>query len=92
VWGKALAACKPPRWDEAEAQMAESLRLLESGQALMETARTHLAWGAICCDRSDGISARHHWEQAAAQWEKSNIPWEMEQTQALIDFLDKRQG
>ena len=42
VWGRSLAAMSPPRWDEAEAQMAESLRLFELGEARL-----------LCCTHTD---------------------------------------
>jgi tetratricopeptide (TPR) repeat protein len=66
--GQALAALVPPQWDEAEAQLSRSLRLLEKGQAGLEAARTHMAWGTVCHDQGAIAAARAHWEQAAAQW------------------------
>jgi tetratricopeptide (TPR) repeat protein len=87
AWGQALAALAPPQWDEAEAQLAHSLRLLEAGQARLEAARTHEAWGAVCRDRGDIAATRAHWEQAAAQWEVSGLDHELARTQALIESL-----
>jgi class 3 adenylate cyclase/tetratricopeptide (TPR) repeat protein len=90
VWGQALAAlseAEGPRWDEAEAQLAESLRLLELGQDRLDTARTHVAWGTVCRDQGDLAAAREHWEQAAAQWEASGLTSELERTRALIGAL-----
>jgi tetratricopeptide (TPR) repeat protein len=87
AWGQALAALVPPRWDEAEDQLAESLRLLESGSARLEAARTHVAWGAVCRDRGNIGAAREHWEHAAAQWEASGLTDELERTRAFIEGL-----
>jgi tetratricopeptide (TPR) repeat protein len=87
AWGQALAALEPPRWEEAEAQLAHSLRLLEEGQCRLEAARTQVAWGIVCRDREDLAGARAHWEQAAAQWETSGLTHELERTQALIERL-----
>jgi class 3 adenylate cyclase/tetratricopeptide (TPR) repeat protein len=84
VQGQALAAVDPPRWDEAENQLTEGLRLLESGQHRVEAARTHVAWGSVCRARGDLAAARGHWEQAAAQWEASDLTHELERTRALI--------
>ena len=56
VWGQALAALMPQQRDEAEAQLAESLRLLESGQSRLEAARTHVAWGAGGRDRGEAFA------------------------------------
>jgi class 3 adenylate cyclase/tetratricopeptide (TPR) repeat protein len=87
VWGQALAALTPPRWDEAEAQLTESLRVLESGQSWLAVARTHVAWGIVCRDRGDFDAAREHWEKAIAQWEKSKLPWELEKVHVLMGTL-----
>jgi tetratricopeptide (TPR) repeat protein len=76
------------RWDEAEAQLAASLRLLLSGHLQLEAARTHLAWGTICRDRGDPDAARAHWEEAAAQFAESELPWELGRVQTLIRALD----
>jgi class 3 adenylate cyclase/tetratricopeptide (TPR) repeat protein len=87
VWGQALAALTPPCWDEAEAQLAQSLRVLQSGQGWLAVARTHVAWGVVCRDRGDIGAAEEHWEKATAQWEKSNLPWELEKVQVLMGTL-----
>jgi len=75
------------RWEEAEAQLAHSLRLLEAGQARLDAAHTHVAWGGTCRDRGDLAAAREHWEQAAAQWETSGLTHELARTRALIESL-----
>ena len=67
--------------------MAESLRVLQSGQSWLAAARTHVAWGIVCRDRGDLDAAREHWEKAAAQWEKSKLPWELEKVQLLMGTL-----
>ncbi len=89
VWGRSLAAMSPPRWEEAEAQMAESLRLLELGEARLYAARIQMYWGIICRDRGNTDAAREHFEKAAAQWAASNIPWELERVNKLIAELPK---
>ena len=89
VWGRSLAAMSPPRWDEAEAQMAESLRLSELGEGRLYTARIRMHWGIICRDRGNTDAAREHFEKAAAQWAASNIPWELERVNKLIAELPK---
>jgi len=40
--GRSLAALSPPGWDEAEAQMAESLRLIELDGGRLFAARTKM--------------------------------------------------
>ncbi len=87
TWGRALGALVPPQWDEAEDQLARSLRLLEEGQARLEAARTHVAWGAVCRDRGDLAGARAHWEKAATQWERSGVTHELARARALIESL-----
>ena len=85
--GQALAALTTPSWDEAEADLTESLRLLESGQNRIEAAYTHVAWGKVCRDRGDPRAAREHWELAATQWETSGLTHELERTRSLIEDL-----
>lgn len=87
VQGQTLAAFAPPRWDEAEANLTESLRLLESGQNRIEAAYTHVAWGKVCRDRGDRRAAREHWELAATRWETSGLTHELERTRSLIEDL-----
>jgi DNA-binding SARP family transcriptional activator/predicted ATPase len=87
AWGQALAALEPPHWEEAAAQLAHSLRLFESGQARLEAARTHVAWGIVCRDRGDLDGARAHWERAVAQWETSRLDYELARTEALLEDL-----
>ena len=89
VWGRALAAINPPKWDDAEAQMSESLRLFELGEARLYAARIRMYWGIICRDRAKTDTAREHFEKAAAQWTASNIPWELERVNKLIAELPK---
>jgi hypothetical protein len=87
TWGQALAALETPCWDEAEAQLAHSLRLLEEGQSRLAAARTQVAWGAVCRDRGDLAGAQAHWQQAAAQWERSGLSHELARTRALMGSL-----
>ncbi len=87
VWGAALAASTPPRWDEAEAHMAESVRALESGAAHLEAARTHLAWGRLCLDRDDHVCAHDHLRQAATRFEAAGLTTELDQTRTLLARL-----
>jgi tetratricopeptide (TPR) repeat protein len=90
VQGQALAALAPPRWDEAEDQLNESLRLLESGQHRVEAAYTHLAWGSVCRDRENHAAAREHWEQAAVQFEDSDLLQELGRIHALLADLGSK--
>jgi DNA-binding SARP family transcriptional activator len=87
VWGQALAALKPPRWDEAEAHLAESLQLFESGEVVVEAARTHVAWGLLCRDRHNLAAAGEHLEKAVAQFEASGLMAEAQRTRALLRGL-----
>jgi len=87
VWGQVLADLRPPRWDEAQIQFAESLRIFESLPMRPEAAQTHLIWGTACRDRGDPTAAREHWETAAALWEGCGITWELERVRELIETL-----
>ncbi len=87
VWGLILAASTPAQWEEAEAQWAESLRLMELAPMRLEAALLHVLWGVHCRDRGDLPAAREHWEQAAAQFETSGLSRELEHTRALMAAL-----
>jgi tetratricopeptide (TPR) repeat protein len=87
IWGQALAELKLPRWDEAEAQLAESVRLFESEQAKLWVARACAAWGTLCQSRGDLAAAREHWEEAAALLEACGVTWGLEAVHALIAAL-----
>jgi tetratricopeptide (TPR) repeat protein len=90
VQGQALAALAPPPWDEAEEQLKESLRLLESGQNRVDAAYTHLVWGNVCRDRGNNAAAREHWEQATVQFETSALVQELARIHALFEELESK--
>ncbi len=87
IWAQALMALTPPRYDEAETHLAASLQLFESGDARLEAARTHVAWGILCRDRGDPASAREHLGRAAAQFEASELTQELYETRDMIAAL-----
>ncbi len=68
VWGQAASSA-----DEADAQMAESVAVLESGACYVEAAQTRLAWARLCRERGEGMNARDHAQRAAAQFEASGL-------------------
>jgi len=80
VCGQTLATLNPPRWDEAEMHFTASLHALESCEAIPEAARTHLAWGLLCRDRGDSITALKHFEAATLQFETAGLTRELERT------------
>jgi tetratricopeptide (TPR) repeat protein len=84
VWAQALTAATPPRWDEAEAHIATSLRALESGEARLPAAHAPLIWGRLCRDRQDTAAALDHAQRAAHQFAASQLDDELSQAQRLI--------
>jgi tetratricopeptide (TPR) repeat protein len=84
VWAQALAAATPPRWDEAEAHMATSLRALESGEARLPAAHARLLWGQLCRDRQDPARALDHLRRAADQFAASELHDELGRARRLI--------
>ncbi len=87
VWAQALAALAPRNSQEAEQHFASSLELFQSGDARLEAARTHMAWGRLKEERGDRQSAREHLERAANQFEESGLEHELEQAQRMIQSL-----
>ncbi len=84
VWGLALARLEPARWKEADDHLTASLSAFEAGEARLEAAHTHVAWGRILRERGNNDAARVHFEQAAAQFEKSGLAQELDETRGLI--------
>ena len=80
-------AATPPRWDEAEAHLATSLRTLESGEARLPAAHAQLPWGRRRRDRQDLAAALDHAQRAADQFAASQLDDEMNQARKLIDDL-----
>jgi len=82
VWGQALARLE--HREEAEAHLAESWQILLSGEALLEAARTQVAWGLLCRNHGDLSSAQRHFLEAAAQFETSGLTKELEIVQSYL--------
>lgn len=71
-------------WDAIENHCTASLQCFEEGDARIEIARTHLAWGKILLERDNATSARDHFERAAAQFETAGLARELAETRALM--------
>ncbi|HEX9077511.1 MAG TPA: tetratricopeptide repeat protein, partial [Anaerolineae bacterium] len=84
VWGQALARLEPARWEEAEEHLGASLSAFEAGEARLQAAHTHVAWGRVLHERGNNDAARVHFEQAAAQYEASGLAEQLEETRGLI--------
>jgi hypothetical protein len=82
VWGQSLARLS--RWEEAETHLAASVHILLSGQSMLESARTRVAWGLLCRDRGDLASAQGYFLEAASQFETSGLTSERETVQSYL--------
>jgi tetratricopeptide (TPR) repeat protein len=72
VWGQASATAEGGRQnDEVDGHLARSLELFERGGAVIEAARTRVAWGQVLQARGKAEAAREHFEKAAAQFQAS---------------------
>ena len=85
VWGQALGSFESPRWDEAEIQLAASIKVLEAGHNRLEAARTHRVWGLLCHDRGNLAQAREHWEKAAVLFEASGLTRELGEVREFLN-------
>lgn len=85
AWGKALIALDRPHMAEAEAHLSRSLDLFDSGGAVLEAARTHVAWGRALLARGNADAAREHFAKAAAQFDASGLTQELEETKHLVE-------
>jgi class 3 adenylate cyclase/tetratricopeptide (TPR) repeat protein len=78
VWAHALVAMSPPRFEEAERHLSTSIELLESGDARLQAAHTHVIWGRLCRDRGDRDAAIYHFRLAEDQFENSGLRDELQ--------------
>jgi tetratricopeptide (TPR) repeat protein len=86
IWAEALMALAPGGVEgpnssylaESEAHLTASLHAFESGDCLVEAARTHAAWGKLCQARGDHASAREHFGQAAEVFQASGLDAELQ--------------
>ncbi len=85
VWGQALAAFDPNQWREAATHLAGSVQALDAGDARLEAARSHVALGTLLRDHNEHAAAREHFDKAIAQFAKSELVEELEQTRRLDD-------
>jgi tetratricopeptide (TPR) repeat protein len=76
TWGAALMRLDSKNWDDAQIQLAASLRAFEAGEACVEAARTHLAWGSLCLAQRDYRGAMDHLTAAAEQFDASGLSTE----------------
>jgi tetratricopeptide (TPR) repeat protein len=84
VWGQALVTVDPSRWEDAQAHLDTSVRLLEGGEACIVAAHTHMVWGQLCLDRGYVAAAREHLTRAAEQYEASGLIEALETTKRLL--------
>jgi class 3 adenylate cyclase/tetratricopeptide (TPR) repeat protein len=87
VWAQALATISPPRFEDAELHLSTSIELLESGDAHLQTAHTHIIWGRICRERDDLVAAIHHFRSAEDVFEKSGLRDELQLVRDSISEL-----
>ncbi len=90
IRGQALARIQPPRLDEAENHLVNSLARFEEGGARLEAARTRLAWGQVMAQRGNATGAIAQLEKAAEQFADSGLPEELEQTKHQLDSMSSR--
>jgi class 3 adenylate cyclase/tetratricopeptide (TPR) repeat protein len=88
VWARALAVAVPPQYGAAQAHLATSLELLESGRARLQAAHTHMVWGDICRDLGDFPAAIGHFGAALRQFTESLLEEESERAESSIRFCE----
>lgn len=80
----ALTKSQPARWDQAKVHLTERLRFFEGADVCLEAARTRVAGRKILCERGEVSSARANFQQAAAQFGKSRLTRELQETRTLM--------
>lgn len=87
VWGEALVCLQPPRYDEAEAHLLESLQCFAEGEACLEVARTRMMLGRLYHMQERREAARAQFAQAAIQFEASGMSAELQQVRTCLATL-----
>lgn len=85
VWGQALAAATPPDYRAADTHLHRSAGLFEEGEAIIEAARTQLAWGQVLLSGGQAPAARAHLQQAAHVFRAAGLTRELGQAERLIE-------
>jgi diguanylate cyclase (GGDEF)-like protein len=87
VWAKALAAKTPWRYEESEQHLLSAIKALESGECLVEAARTREVWGLLASAAERGATARDLLGTAASQFESAGLVREAVEAQEIIAAL-----
>ncbi len=87
VWGRALALAHSPNLGEAEEHLTASSQAFESGQAVLEAARTHEAWGQVLHACGQEAAAREHFGQALSRFQEAELSGAAERVRGLIHSL-----
>ena len=74
-----------PRAEAALAEFEQSVRVLEAGEARLEAARSHVAWGPALRRHGEVGTAREHFEAAARQFDASGLEAEPALSRRLIN-------
>lgn len=87
TWARALAVTSRIPWKEVESHLGASTDAFKAGEACLEAARTHVAWGTLCRDRGQLDAAREHLAKAAAQFESSALADEARRARELLEMV-----
>ena len=87
VRGQALARLQSAEEKQVEEHLVASLSAFEAGEARLEAAHTHLAWGRILNARGNNGTSRVHFEQAPVQVARSGLAEPLDATRWLIAGL-----
>ncbi len=71
--GQALTGLGPSCWEEADAELSQSMRLFEAGQAFLQIAHAHVAWSVLCRARGDQAGAEQHAAEARSRFERAGL-------------------
>jgi hypothetical protein len=71
-------------FEKAEENLNESLRLLASGEARAEEARTQVVYGSLLHERGEVDAARAHWQVAADIFEAGGFENELADVRARL--------
>ncbi|MBI5028899.1 MAG: hypothetical protein HZB51_00040 [Chloroflexi bacterium] len=76
VWALGLAQ-RHADWEKIETHLEKSLNAFETGDARVESARTHAAWGKLLQARGQYRAAREHLELAIDRFQEAELTREL---------------
>jgi len=92
VWGQCVAILSPHSWDQVESHMNSALHFFQTGNAIVEMARTHVIFGNLFKTFGELGSARIQYLEAESLYKLAEINTDLLNIQKLIIEMNDFNG